>query len=243
MITEGSKIGNDYYNSNRKKYISSFNATIDKAMACISSKFNPDIARDICKDAKDEFQKLIPGLPFVGGDDNPNTRYVLLAGEWLSFYKPMKAKGYSVSEIARMMYDLYIESLNTIPKTELEKLCEMKFDEEMINALKYWSERKVDPPMENWFVKFIPGDGEDFDYGYDATYCPCLEYFKAQNAEEIAPYFCLLDFPESKLTGTGLERMKTLAQGDNLCDFRFKKGRSVKQDWSTEVPKLKTEKG
>lgn len=30
------------------------------------------------------------------------------------------------------------------------------------------------------------------------------------------------------------------AQGDDLCDIRFKKGRPVRQDWSTEVPKFRS---
>lgn len=85
-----------------------------------------------------------------------------------------------------------------------------------------------------------PGNGSDFDYGYDYLHCPCCEYFKSHEAADLAVYFCLLDFPEHKLMGTGLTRTKTPAQGDDLCDFRFKKGRPLRQDWSTEVPKIKS---
>ena len=38
--------------------------------------------------------------------------------------------------------------------------------------------------------------------------------------------------------GTGLRRQGTLAQGDALCDFRYKKGRAVVQDWQSEVPRF-----
>jgi hypothetical protein len=239
MTPDGSKIGNDYYNSNRDKFVSLFEISINNARDYLSTKYNNDIANGICSDAKNEFSKLLSGLPFVGGNDNPNTRWVLLAGQWLSFYKSMNARGYSVVDTAQLMYNLFIESLNAIPQTELEKLASMVFSKEMIDAIKFWSGRKVEHPMENWLIDFVPGDEKEFDYGYNTSYCPCLEYFKIHNAKEIAPYFCLVDFPESKLLGSGLIRTKTLAQGDSLCNFRLKKGRTVLQDWETEVPKFK----
>ncbi len=42
---------------------------------------------------------------------------------------------------------------------------------------------------------------------------------------------------------TGLVRTKTLAMGDGVCDFRFKKGRTITQDWASEVPRIKKKFG
>lgn len=47
------------------------------------------------------------------------------------------------------------------------------------------------------------------------------------------------DFPRSKAYGTGLRRTKTLAAGDGVCNFRYKKGRPVVNDWSTEIGRLR----
>ena len=94
----------------------------------------------------------------------------------------------------------------------------------------------------DWVVKFVPGDGKTFDVGYDYTSCGAFNYFKAQGAAEVAPYFCLNDFLASRAQGTGLSRQHTLAQGDSVCDFRYKRDRPVTQDWDTEVPRFAVKK-
>ena len=50
--------------------------------------------------------------------------------------------------------------------------------------------------------------------------------------------FCLLDFPEARQLNSGFFRTKTLAQGDDFCNFRYKKGKEVVQTWETEVEKI-----
>ena len=106
--------------------------------------------------------------------------------------------------------------------------------------MKQWAEgSKNYEHLPGWVFSYVEGDGEEFDYGMDFHQCGVLLYFKSQGAEELAPYICLADWIESKLAGTGLMRTKTLAMGDGVCDFRFKKGRRVTQDWTTEAPKIK----
>ena len=46
----------------------------------------------------------------------------------------------------------------------------------------------------------------------------------AEGAPELAPYLCLIDILYSEKFGWGLMRTTTLADGDERCDFRFKKG-------------------
>ena len=43
------------------------------------------------------------------------------------------------------------------------------------------------------------------------------------------PYICALDFPISKTFNRGLIRTKTLAEGADICDFRYKKGRKTEE--------------
>ena len=49
----------------------------------------------------------------------------------------------------------------------------------------------------------------------------------AKGADEFVPYMCATDIPESKYGGLGLKRTKTLAEGADKCDFRYKKGPST----------------
>ncbi len=110
------------------------------------------------------------------------------------------------------------------------------FTRESLDKMKIWAEwtQKREFPA-NWVADFIPGDGKEFDYGYDYEECGAVKYFSAQRVPELAPYFCLNDFPNSAVFGSGLRRKRTIAQGAGICDFRYKKGRAVIQDWETEM--------
>lgn len=228
----------DYYVSNKEKFMASFETTVTNADPYLKIKYGGEIAREICRSARNEFIHLLPDLPYIGGDQHPGTRWLLLAGHWISFLRPMKEKGYSTESAAHMMYDLYEAHLNTIPKGKMTKRGNYMFTQEYMDIMKNWAQKSKGQNVD-WVADFIPKNGDAFDYGIDYHYCPCFEYFTTQGAKEISPYFCLVDFPEHKVMGTGLVRTKTLAQGNDVCNFRYKKGRKVTQNWSTEAPKFR----
>jgi hypothetical protein len=79
----------------------------------------------------------------------------------------------------------------------------------------------------DWVFTFVEGDGQEFDYGLDFTECGICKYYHAQGADELTPYLCLMDGVVSKSFGLGLVRHKTLAEGADICDFRYKAGRET----------------
>ena len=83
-------------------------------------------------------------------------------------------------------------------------------------------------PMDFVF-KFVEGDGIELDYGTDMIECGIIKLFRKQNAEELVPYICLLDFPISRAFNRGLIRTMTLAEGADRCNFRYKKDRKTQE--------------
>jgi len=73
-------------------------------------------------------------------------------------------------------------------------------------------------------VRYLIGDGKEFDWGVDYVACGHYNFMKAQGAEEFAPYVCLSDMALGNALGWGLIRTQTIADGCEFCDFRFKKG-------------------
>jgi hypothetical protein len=165
----------------------------------------------------------------------------MVAGAWyVAYYETMKARGSTAEEVCRMLYDLHEIEIGRIPKEK--HLADGEFKLSVGYQMGYttwahWTQKRQIP--ENYVAKFVSGEDKDFDYGVDYIECAMVKYFNARSVPEIAPYFCLADFQLSRVRGTGLRREKTLAQGDALCDFRFKAGRPVTQSWETEVPKFK----
>ena len=226
-----------FYTSNSDRFLIAFDKIRLAVVEYISKQSTAETANDIANEAVVNFEKILPELPYVGGDVHPGTRFIINAGQWLAVYNSMIKRDYTAPEVGQMMYSIYKDQLKAISPEELEKQKALTYSDEYINLMKRWAE-STSPYECDWKVDFIEGDGIDFDYGLDYRTCPCFELFKAQKAKELAPFFCLLDFPEARQLNSGFFRTKTLAQGDDFCNFRYKKGKEVVQTWETEVEKI-----
>ncbi len=226
-----------FYTENLDRFVASFERTRLAVVDYVSRQSTSEVANEIGKDASLNFERILPELPYVGGDVHPGTRFIVSAGQWIAVYRAMTKRGYRTLDVAQMMYSIYEDQLKEVPPDEVARGKALTFSDEYMDLMKQWAE-STSPYECDWKVDFVEGDGVDFDYGLDYQACPCLELFKAQNAGELAPFFCLLDFPEAKQLESGFSRTKTLAQGDDVCNFRYKKGREVVQDWDTEVEKI-----
>jgi hypothetical protein len=107
--------------------------------------------------------------------------------------------------------------------------CEYRFSPEFRARVRQESlvSKEQRYPMD-WLYDYVEGDGDQFDYGIDYTGCGICRFYNQQGAGEIVQYLCALDFIFYGAIGAGLERTMTIAQGDHVCDFRFKKGRTTK---------------
>jgi hypothetical protein len=102
--------------------------------------------------------------------------------------------------LARLMYSSFL-------KKRMRKLAEM--DQQL--------------RFGDFEVRYVIGDGKNFDFGVDYVECGNYKLVQAQGAEEFAPYVCMSDIALSNAMGWGLIRTETLADGCERCDFRFKK--------------------
>ena len=102
--------------------------------------------------------------------------------------------------------------------------------------MKKWTEQtqKGEYPA-NWIYRFIQGSGDDFDFGIDYAECALVKYLTSLGVPELAPFVCMIDFPDSMYHNTGLERLKAIGYGDEICNFRYKKGREVRQTRYSEI--------
>ncbi len=235
---------NHYYVVHRQELLQAFAATNEGARQYLAARFGAGTARDVTRQAAFNFQELLPRLPDVGGEKNLDVQYLPIAAWYLAYYPPMRSHGQTAEDVGRMLYDLNAQELEQIPKDHALAEGMRLFSPSSLERLARWAAwtQKREHPA-NWVASFIPGDRRDFDFGYDYTECALVKFFRAHQASELAPYVCLNDFLKSRTYGTGLRRTQTLAQGDPRCDFRYRQGRPVTQDWDTEIPKIRARLG
>lgn len=215
-----------------------FDAMVPGVAALLSARLGPEQAKACAQDSSARFAVLLPTLPYIG-ENNRNQENLYQAAWLVAISQAVKARGLVAVDAGRVLYDLCQRDLSARPADELRAQGTAYFTEANFKALGRWAAKTRQRRYPgDWVARVVFGDGQDFDVGHDYSECGAVKLFKAHGQADAAPYFCLNDFTLSRFQGTGLRRVHTLAQGDALCDFRYKRGREVTQCWETEVPRF-----
>ena len=210
-----------YYQQRQDELLAGFDEDAAHWLPVITGKGGADFDSDVINDARQRFAALIPQLPYIGGDENPLTGELLRAGRCLALYQAMQDVGKSAAETGKVLYEVIAAYPNpAVPLAELLSEAQLM---ERRQARAQRSQQRRYPG--DWVYEFVAGDGQSFDYGYNFSQCAVQLFFRAQGTAEFLPFFCRLDFAYSRVGGEGLERSLTLAEGDALCNPRFKRGR------------------
>lgn len=228
-----------YYMANKAKFVADFKGVCGGAEKWMAARVPAPTAKAAADDALRRYELLLPTLPDLGGTANRNQPFITMAGWLAALCQAMREKGMTAKDSGRLLYDLYAADWASVPPAKAQAMGAALFTPAAQESIKLWAETTQKRLLPgDWVVRAVAPDAT-FDVGYDYLECGAVKYFKAQGVAEVAPYYCLNDFLASRAQGTGLTRQHTIAQGDPLCDFRYKRGRPVTQDWNTETPKFK----
>jgi hypothetical protein len=155
---------------------------------------------------------------------------------YLALYRALSVRGYNADDVGKLIFKTY-EVMAEYPKWFLRIVGHFRYGrryEEKLTAAAAASQKRKYPG--DFVLSFIEGDRENFDYGLDITECGICKFYDAQGAKRLARYMCLSDYVVSKAFNRGLVRYKTIAEGSEKCDFRYKKGREtyvypLRQGW------------
>ncbi|MBN2007252.1 MAG: L-2-amino-thiazoline-4-carboxylic acid hydrolase [Anaerolineae bacterium] len=142
-------------------------------------------------------------------------------------YNVLKSLGQTVEQTGRIIYET-CETMADHPQWVLRLVGGFKYNRGYVDRLKVAAaESQQRRYPGDWVCTFVEGDGETFDYGVDISECGICKFYHAQGAGELAPYMCLSDYVVSHAFDRGLVRYKTLAEGAEVCDFRYKQKRET----------------
>jgi len=172
------------------------------------------------------FISLIPDIPYIGGDASAMTEDIEQAAMVLAFYRVQKEHGRSTEEIGKIITESVQREINKFPKWVTHIIGGKFFTKRHIEKLKKncitSQSREYDG---NWVTFYVEGDGKTFDYGYNHVECGIVKYLAKNNASDLIPYLCSLDFIYSDAFDEGLVRTSTIAENKEYCDFRYKRER------------------
>lgn len=216
-----------------RKFFNSVNSFAEQELARMSSE---NFAKIVCQKAPEIFEQVLSVLPDIGGDENMASKNLLGVPLLVPYYQLARGEGLSAEDIGLIVYNALDIMTADIPQETTSKASEEFFRPERYEIIKEWAEwtDKREYP-DNYVAVAVAGYEDEFDFGYNYTECAIMKVLKKMGYPELAPYACFQDYPLSRLDGRGLKRTKTLAWGDEVCDFRFKKGHISVQSWKSEI--------
>jgi hypothetical protein len=221
-----------HYETQKTKLLLDFKKTLQRMTGFFDSYFQDLQTYLLIDEFLNEYETLIPRLPYIGGESNLSNRDLIQSTWALAIYRVLRRRGKSVEEVGGLIYKSREALIVTFPKVLIRFYSWYRFTSFFKNKWrKFTLETQEREHPDNFVMTFVEGDGKEFDYGYDYSECAILKFFESQGAPELLPYICATDIPVSKALNLGLKRTTTLALGGEKCDFRFKRGRETQEKW------------
>jgi len=213
----------DYYVKRTRRLLWEFGFVAKSTRSVVGEHFDEN-ADTVLAETRREFERLIPQLPYIGGQQ-PFTEFVVFTGMLLAVYRVGKAHGKTAEQTGVMIHEIGRAFLKSFPPFLLRLLVPLNFSRRYLNRVRQQAfESHARKYPDGYVLNFFEGDGKTFDYGVDYLECASCKFLAKQGAPEIAPYLCPVDILYSDALGWGLTRTQTLAEGADKCDFRFKRG-------------------
>ena len=215
-----------------------FNKHTNDVRKLLAAKFNDDKIDILLKQMSEEFENLIPKIPYIGGNKNFYTTILIQIISNLAIFRTLENEGFTYREIGEFFYE-FADGHHRFRKESMEKIgrdpAQFPFGKEFKNGIKNLAEdsQKRAYPYD-WVLKFVDGDGISFDYGFDISECGVYKIFKELGAEKYVPLQCMNRIREANIFGYGLFRTQTLAIGAPSCDYRYSKNLKTPQKITEE---------
>ena len=219
----------NWYLRHRSRIMWEIRLTFRHHRGLLAEAYGKAEGKAIARETMQRFEVLLRDLPFIGGDENPNTQTLYMTAYMLALYQSLRMRGETVEGAARLMYQGASRMMGSIPFRLLLRWQGWRlFDRNVIEQRR----RRAIASQErrypgDWVSVFVEGDGHPFEHGLDYTECGVVKYLEREGAPELAPYLCWLDYPGYAAMGVKLIRTQTIAQGGQTCDFRFSRGKPV----------------
>jgi hypothetical protein len=192
--------------------------------AFLEERYGTERATTLRIEARKEYEHLLPGMPDLSGRQ-PFTQFVVTTAWTLAFYRALGSTPAAARQAGELAYALTTSYLDSLPLRVRRLIGSVWFARWFVKRARRRAERSQHRRHSGDFVyRFVPGDGDRFDWGVDYLECGVVSFLRAQKALDLAPYICALDQVSSEALGWGLMRTATLADGQDHCDFRFKRG-------------------
>ncbi len=223
MITEKEK---NYYLKKKRFLMRTFDMALIIGKQILIDNFGESKFKEISITMRNDFEALIPQIPYIGGKDNLGTDTIINATLLLPLLRTFEKEGLGYFEIGKLIYELFEALFKVTPPTY-----DIFSEVYLINEKKQAKNSKLRKYPGDWVFDFVEGDGKTYSYGLDYSECGVHKFYKNQGAEHFMPIVCVADYALAQTYGYGLKRTQTIGNGAPICDFRYLKNGTTPRAW------------
>jgi hypothetical protein len=214
-----------YYVSKKSKLLREFDKTAGLMEDYLIRRYGEELADRLYRETRQEYEEIIPEIPHIeGAKARALNSFLIIVAQELAVYRIMKKHTETLGETWEICHEAIKRRMEKFSKIKRWLLKYLMYSSFLKRRVKRRAERREQLKFGDFELRYLIGDGKEFDWGVDYVSCGHCSFLKAQGAEEFAPYICLSDMALGDALGWGLIRTQTIADGCETCDFRFKKG-------------------
>jgi hypothetical protein len=215
-----------------EKLVAKFDRVLERSGGALVDHFGVDAGAVMRTEMLDEYRRVIPEVPDIGGRRNVYASDLEASGWFLAIYRVVVRHGGSVEAVGEVIHEMARLEMGRMPKVILPLVRWYRFSGLRMRKLEKAARRSQARRYPgDWVFEVVDGEGKPFDFGIDMTECGIVKFFHNQGADELVPYLCELDYIGAETIGVGLRRTKTLAWGCDRCDFRLTKDAKTTAQW------------
>jgi len=218
-----------YYAAKAPRFMRGFDRVAKRLGKRLSARYGEGFSNEVLADARQEYARILPELPYIGGWRNYFTPVIVANGWIIALYRAMKAHGKPVEDVIGVCCEAADDFFAGLPRPVLRLGGKLAAGGLVKNALRNQGDRSRARRHPEDFVYSVREGGED-DLVLEFTECAVNKLYEAQHVEELKPFCNFFDVVYSRRMGLGLDASETIGLGCGVCRLRYKRGRE------TQVP-------
>ena len=176
--------------------------------------FIHDLDKTKRQEVLDEYRAIVERAKDIGSKNRLLSSYILAA-----YFIALSRKSGMDNETCIKLMEDHMRSSKALKLFMGDS--KSYFSEKNMASRYEWSKETHQKKYANdWVVDVLP-KCDAYQFGFNYLECGVCKLCRDEKCPELAKYLCSLDYMLVDMMGIKLERTKTLAQGDELCDFRF----------------------
>jgi hypothetical protein len=218
--------GRGYYEARRAGLLRNFDRFAKRASRSLTRRYDAAFAEAVLADARAEFERIIPEIPYIGGRKNVFTPVMVVNGWIIALHRAMQARGKSVDAVIGVCSEVSDDFFRTIPGFLLRlggRAAFTRFARRFFEKQAARSQERRHP--EDFVYRVRTGNGDDLALIFDE--CAVNKFYAAQGVPELGPYCSFFDVTYSRLMNMGIDASETIGLGCGQCRMRFKRGRET----------------